>query len=177
VNYYLRAVLVFKVTIALVQAVPRSMQQFIIVLLFWRYRDLTQRRWILTIHRLSPIHSSTLLAPRAVRPVCGRCWRVPAIAHPLKASCSQCFPLLAASNIRIALALLSPFHYKQALAPLSAARQMTTGRQPRSRSLRTLFLSLKRAWDGGGVKVACGGRRGPLLSNFHETESAGGPAD
>jgi len=27
------------------------------------------------------------------------------------------------------------------------------------------------------VKVACGGRRGPLLPNFHETATAGRPED
>jgi len=87
--------------------------------------------------RQSPIHSIILLASGAVRPLCGRCWRVPAFAHPLKASCSRCCPLLAASSSRIALALLSQDHKKSAHAPSPTTRHVTTGRQPRSQSLRT----------------------------------------
>ena len=89
--------------------------------------------------RQSPIHSSILLASGAVRPLCGRCWRVPAVAHPLKTSCSRCSPLLAVSSSRIVLALFSQFHKKSALAPSPTARHVTTGRQPRSRSLVTRF--------------------------------------
>jgi len=120
------------------------MQSDAIVLLFWIYIGLKERRWILTIPRLSPIHSGTLQESGAVRHFCGRYCNVPAIAHPLKATCSRCSLLLTASNSRRDLALLQQFHRKTALAPSPTARHLTSGHQPWSRSPRIHIKDLNR---------------------------------
>jgi len=107
------------------------------LVLRWRFIRLKQCRWTIHTRRLSPFHPSTHLASGAVRPHCGRCWHVPAVAYPLKSSCSRCSPLLAASNSRIALALLSQFLWEPVLSPWPTARHVTVRCQPRCRILRT----------------------------------------
>ena len=101
-----------------------------------------------------------------MRPRCGRRWCVPAVAHPLKASCGRCSPLLAASNTRIALALLSQVHQKPALAPSPTARPVTNRRQPLSRSLRTQFQSPRTRVRWRRCERRLWRSAGPLFANF-----------
>jgi len=115
----------------------------------------------------------------------------PALCGLVLAGAAVCLRLLTLSRLPAAGALHCSL---QATAgfPWRCLRTSTRSRRLRRRRLPTTrlpdanlglgafghtFKGLKRAWDGGGVKVTCGCRRGPLSPNIYGTGTELGPED